>query len=110
MESNGALDDIDSRNRSVVYTRWGRKSCPSSADMVLSGNRTVFTKVLDIFYKHVDYEPYIVVQIWHIKNMLITFLEEETLPSTSKYCKAWLIFLAFPAVMWLTYWLTDLKN
>ncbi|XP_078310678.1 uncharacterized protein LOC144618480 [Crassostrea virginica] len=27
----------DSRNRSVVYTRWGRKSCPSGADMVLSG-------------------------------------------------------------------------
>ena len=110
MESNGALVDIDSRNRSVVYTRWGRKSCPSGADMVLSGNRIVFTKVFDIFYKHVDYEPYIVVQIWHIKNMFFTFLEEDNLLSTSKYCKRWIIFLAYPAVMWLTYWLTDLKH
>ena len=48
MESNGALVDIDTRNRSVVYTRWGSKSCPSGADMVLSGNRIFF---LPNFYK-----------------------------------------------------------
>lgn len=27
----------DTSNRSAVYTRWGRKDCPSSAELVLSG-------------------------------------------------------------------------
>ena len=27
--------------RSVVYTRWGKKRCPSNAEMVYSGNKMI---------------------------------------------------------------------
>ena len=28
---------LDARNSSVIYTRWGKKSCPSNAELVFSG-------------------------------------------------------------------------
>ena len=31
------LSFIDTRNKTVVYTRWGKKTCPSNAELVLSG-------------------------------------------------------------------------
>ena len=31
------LSFLDTRNKTVVYTRWGKKTCPSNAELVLSG-------------------------------------------------------------------------
>ena len=31
------LSFVDTRNKTVVYTRWGKKTCPSNAELVLSG-------------------------------------------------------------------------
>ena len=28
---------LDAGNSSVVYTRWGKKTCPSNAELVFSG-------------------------------------------------------------------------
>ncbi|XP_056006010.1 uncharacterized protein LOC125677601 isoform X2 [Ostrea edulis] len=36
-QMKGDIQKIGKINKSVVYTRWGKKSCPSNADLVLSG-------------------------------------------------------------------------
>ena len=31
------LSFLDTRNKTAVYTRWEKKTCPSNAELVLSG-------------------------------------------------------------------------
>lgn len=33
----------DNRNKSIVYTRWGKKACPAHAELILSGDLIIFT-------------------------------------------------------------------
>lgn len=33
----------DNSNKSIVYTRWGKKACPAHAELILSGDLIKFT-------------------------------------------------------------------
>lgn len=33
----------DNSNKSIVYTRWGKKACPAHAELILSGDLIIFT-------------------------------------------------------------------
>lgn len=33
----------DDSNKSIVYTRWGKKACPTHAELILSGDLIIFT-------------------------------------------------------------------
>lgn len=33
----------DDSNKSIVYTRWGKKACPTHAELILSGDLMIFT-------------------------------------------------------------------
>lgn len=41
----------DDSNKSIVYTRWGKKTCPTQAELILSGDLILFTTTT-INYKY----------------------------------------------------------
>lgn len=41
----------DDSNKSIVYTRWGKKACPAQAELILSGDLILFTTTT-INYKY----------------------------------------------------------
>lgn len=41
----------DDSNKSIVYTRWGKKTCPTQAELILSGDLIPFTTTT-INYKY----------------------------------------------------------
>lgn len=43
---------LEIQNSSIIYTRWGKKTCPSNAEQVLSGNKDVYTYFITAILFH----------------------------------------------------------